>query len=152
MPMWWEQSGTWKETDELFVWSSSAWQRVRQCWIWTGSAWASCHVDPASLDSVFISDTGALPTDGDISVSWTYTAAIPGDWYIKIEASFSGGAYLQVATNVALTSSPWTGSVNGLVGFTTLNSTDFRVSMILDVDDTTNAEFSPQVLNPPYPT
>lgn len=137
--MHWYDGGIWKTTDVLSVWDGS-WKEVKTCWIWDGS-WKVCHVAPASLDSFDVFDFGG----GTLEFSWTYTSGFASDWQIKIDSSSnSGSSYTNIAT-YNMGDSPQS--------LTSLSASDwYRCRMVLVADGTTQADNSPLVDTPPYPT
>lgn len=153
MPMYWYNSGTWRETTDLSVWNGSTWKQVLQCWIWDGIAWKLTHTAPTILQNVVVSDYPLCdPTNGSFRVTWSYTSANIDDWYLRIEYSFNGGAsYATYLSFIDPTSSPFDGTLDGVGGFTSLDNTYFRISLISSADDTTNSIDSPQVRTPPFP-
>lgn len=151
MPMYWETNpatGNWQLTKDLWVWDAGAWQPVRAAWIWSGSAWEQCHVASGSLDSITVKDVACDPVLGSFRVSWTYTTLFPSEWTITIDYSFNGGSsWTTYDSGIDLTTSPYNGSLDGLPGFSTLDSTDFRISM---VSGSTQATSSPRYAYPTY--
>lgn len=151
MPMYWETTpatGTWQLTKDLWVHDGAGWEPVRAAWIWTGAAWALCHTASASLDSVTVKDVACDPVLGSFRVSWTYTTLFPAEWSLSIEYSFnSGSTWTTYASGIDVTTSPYDGSLDGVSGFSSLDSTDFRVSM---VSGSTQATDSPRTASPPY--
>lgn len=153
MPMFWETtppSGTWRQTEELWVWHTGAWQLVKAAWIWSGSQWELCHTAAASLNSFILYDASGVcnPTLGTFQATWAYTSAVPSEWSITLEYSFDFGSSWQTyASGLDLTSGSYTGSLDGYFGFTSLDSTYFRLSM---VSGSTQATNSPSIATPPY--
>lgn len=150
MPMFWYQTGVWRETQDLYVWNGTTWKQVLQCWIWNGLDWKLTHNAPSTLSTVTIRDLYCNPTGGIFEASWTYSSPNPNDWQIKIEVSFSGGSWTVVQAGTTLDNTPYVDDLTGLPGFTSLDNTDFRVSMLATSDGTTHAINSPATRFPPY--
>jgi hypothetical protein len=148
--MYWYNGGSWRLTDDLSIWNGSVWKQVVECWIWDGSAWRSTHVGPTTLSSVNVIDAACDPLLGTYRVSWSYASPNIGDWFLRIEARFNGGSYTIAADNIDPTTSPYTDSVDGFAGFTSLDTTDFRISLLAVSDGATNAGGSPQTRNGPF--
>lgn len=153
MPMYWETtpaSATWRRTNNLFVWNGSAWVEVKACYIWTGGSWALTHVAPTSLTSftIFNTGSGCDATIGNFRASWTTASGDLADWLITLEYSFNGGSSWSVYDNqIDPTSSPFVNSLDGFSGFTSLDSTSFRLSLRLG---TVHATSSPRTVSPTY--
>lgn len=154
MPMYWETtpaSGTWRLTKDLWAWDGSQWKLVKQCYIYTGLAWELCHVAYSSLDSFVLYNTASFcdPTVGNFQATWTYTTGDVADWGMTLEYSFNSGvSWSPYASGIALTSTPYNGTMDGIPGFTSLDSTYFRLSML---SGATHADLSPRIAYPTFP-
>lgn len=149
MPMYWESGGGWALTNELSVWDG-AWLPVKACWIWDGGGWALTHVAPTLLTSfsVLNSGSGCDPTIGNFRASWTTSSGDIGSWSITLEYSFDGGSSWSVyASGIDPTSSPFIDTMDGISGFTSLDSTSFRLSLL---QSTVHAISSPWSVFPTY--
>jgi hypothetical protein len=141
--MYWFNGGSWRLTTDLSVYNGGSWRQVVECWMWTGSSWQSCHVAPTSLSSVTVRDNLCDPVLGAYRVTWSYNSPNIGDWFIRVEANFSNTGWNIVADNISPTFSPYTDSVDGFPGFSSLDNTDFRISLLAVSDGATNAIGSP---------
>lgn len=142
--------GSWKETQELFVWNG-AWTPVQECYIWDGSNWRLTFTAPSYLNSFSICDVNCNPTDGTFRASWTYTAGTPSNWKIRLEYSFNyGSSYTVFDDNIDITTSPFTDSLNGVSGFTSLDDTYFKLSMVDSSGGTVHAINSPRFAYPAF--
>lgn len=149
MTMHWYDTA-WKLTTDLWVWNS-AWTPVQECYIWDGGYWKLCFTSAASLDSFVICDTSHNPSYGNFTASWTYTTATPENWKIALYYSFdSGSTWTALNTNISITSSPYDGTVEGLVGFSSLDDTYFKLRMIDVTTSTIDATNSPRYQYPAY--
>jgi hypothetical protein len=149
MPMYWYDS-TWKQTTDLWVWNGS-WTNVQECYIWDGSNWKLCHTAPASLDSFSICDISCDPELGNFRASWTYTSAFASNWKIELAYSFDSGTSWPVYdNNIDITTSPYTGTLEGFFGFTSLDNTYFRLRMIDVATSTVDATNSPRYAYPTF--
>ena len=154
MPMYWETtpaSGTWRLTKDLWVWDAGQWKSVKQCYIHTGGGWALCHAAASSLNSFILYNTASFcdPTIGNFQANWTYTTGDPASWDITIEYSFNYGAsWGTYASNIDVSLGSYSGSLDGLFGFSSLDSTYFRLSM---TQGSTHADLSPRLAYPTFP-
>lgn len=151
MPMYWYDSGTWKLTQKLYVYDAGTWKDVAQCWIWDGntSSWQSIY-SSTELLTADVCDTFGDPTSGNYTASWTYSSSNIANWIIRIEARFGGGSWTLAADDIDPTNSPYDGSVDGFFGFTTLDTTDFRISLLDSATKTTHAVGSPKIIIAPF--
>lgn len=155
--MFWYTSSAWQETQDLYVndgQRGDPWKRVIECYIYDGSAWKLCFIAEASLDSFTVLDdsSGCDPTLGNVLISWTYSvpAGTEGDWYINIDFSFdNGSSWTQWKSNLGLDDGPIGDSLDGQVGFSSLDNTWFRLRMVR-VADGIPATNSPRFAYPPF--
>jgi hypothetical protein len=148
--MYWYSGSAWRETDELYAYDG-LWKQVMECYIWDGS-WKLCHYAPGSLDSFNIFDTsiGCDPTEGSFQATWTYTTPSTSMWTIKLDYSFDSGANWNLYNTYNLTDSPIDESLNGFVGFTSLDNTKFRLRMELNATNAISGSNAPRFKDPPY--
>jgi hypothetical protein len=149
MTMYWYDSA-WKTTTNLYAYDSSTWKEVLACWIHDGIDWRIVHQAPSSLDSATVTDTSCSPTLGNYSVAWTYSSPNIADWIIRIEAQFSGGGYQTLVDNLDPTTSPYADTLDGFAGFTSLDNTDFRISLLDASSGTLHATNSPLIRSGPF--
>jgi len=141
MPMYWYDAGSWKTTNNLWVYDGG-WKLALNCWIWdsNSSSWRVCFTPTASLDSFSVFNFGG----GTLEFSWTYTANVASDWRMYLDASSDSGATWANVTNYAVTESP---------SYENVSSTDwYRLRMVFDTDTSYQANGSPIIVSPPYPT
>ena len=149
MAMYWYDTA-WKETIDLWVWNG-AWTNVEECYIWDGSNWRLTHTAPASLDSFNICDVSCDPLLGNFRASWTFTAAYSANWKISLSYSFDNGAsYTVYDNNIDITTSPYSNTLDGFAGFTSLDDTYFRLRMIDSAGGTIDATNSPRYAYPAF--
>lgn len=141
MPMFWYDAGSWKTTNNLWVYDGS-WKLVLNCWIWdtSSSSWRVCFTPTASLDSFGIFNFGG----GSLEASWTYTANVGSDWRMYLDYSTDSGVTWANLSNHAVTASP--------LAFTGSSSDWYRLRMVFATDTSYAANGSPIVVSPPYPT
>jgi hypothetical protein len=147
--MYWYDTA-WKQTTDLWVWNG-AWTNVEECYIWDGSNWRLTHTAPASLDSFNICDVSCDPTQGNFRASWTFTATYSANWKIQLAYSFdSGNSWPIYDNNIDITTSPYTATLEGFFGFTSLDNTYFRLRMIDVTTSTVDATNSPRYAYPTF--
>ena len=102
------------------------------------------------LVSFDVTDTGVSPLIGDFDAAWIYSGYKAG-YLIFIDYSFTSdtGPWTQILASRDPDTVPYSGSVNGEVGFTSLDNTWFRVRLERSSVQATN---SPLTDSPPYPT
>lgn len=151
--MYWYSGSAWKETDQLYAYNSSSWKEVVECYIWDGS-WKITHLSPSSLDDfdVYDESSGCDPTEGTFGITWAYSSAHPNDYNIKLDYSFDSGTNWNLFNTYGMNDSPQSSlSLNGFVGFTSLDNTKFRLRMEWISNTAISGSNSPKFDDPPYP-
>lgn len=143
-------AGVWRLTDQLYVSDGTQWLDVVECWIFDGNNWLRCFRELGSLDSV----TATNPFADVLEVGWTYTVRTPSQWLMSFEFSFDSGTTWAYGFENTIpaddSNNPFQFDFDGVPGFSSLNSTDVRLSMrFVGVDQATGSPFA---VAPPYPT
>lgn len=149
--MYWYSGSAWRETEELYVYDGS-WKQVVECYIYEAGTWKLCHVAPVSLNSFTVTDTsfGCDPTIGNFRAAWTYTAYTTTPWTVSLEHSFDNGANWTLYNTFALTDSPVDGALDGVLGFTSLDNTYFRLKVEYTTQSAISGSSSPRTSTPPF--
>jgi len=147
MPMFWRDSNQWKETIDLYVRDNNQWKQTRGVWIHDGLDWRLAFAGNTTLTSAnVVCLSGGTPEDGNFTASWSYTSVSISDWIIRIEARFSGGSWALVDTTINPEDLSYTSSVEGFAGFTSLENTDFRISLLDAGTEIVHAFSSPRIV------
>ncbi len=147
MPMYWYNSATWRPTNSLYVWNGSVWKEVQACYIWNGSTWKLCHQALGTITSVTGYDSSGVcdPTYGVFKITWAYTGNADTAYVDYAFGSPSG--WVQYGSVTASTGF-LEGQVEGLPGFTSLDSTYFRLRIEYNGTPIFNSPWT--VSGPPY--
>lgn len=141
-------TATWKQADTAWVYTGGIWQTVNAAWVWDG-AWRKVYSTATfnALD-VFNVDPFCDATAGSYRVAWSYNTAASGST-VNIEYDVGYG-WLTGPSAIPIADNSYDGSLSGVFGFSSLDSTSFRVS-IFDPDDANNQIIgSPKTLSGPF--
>jgi len=148
--MFWEHTpadGVWRKTKKLFVWHSGAWVEVQTCWIRNGGQWKKCFTNvDLTAAQLFNNDFFCDPTMGTFYLTWS-TVGDVSTYLIKLEYSFDVGNTWTQHSLTATSAGSLYDSLDGIFGFSTLDTTQFRVTLI---DGDGNVLADPRVLTPIY--
>lgn len=151
MQMSFYSGSSWVTTTNLSVRSGSSWVDVQNCYIYGSGSWNLCYSrtsgDVGSLDSFTVYGIGD-PTTGNYELNWTYTATTPANMVLEQFYSFDSSSWVSKGT-IDITTSPYTDTVEGEVGFTSLDNTYFKLAMS---SASLQSSGSPKFQEPPYPS
>ena len=140
-------SGAWRTATNIWVFTGGSWQPVKRVWGHHDGAWRAAFNDMV-LGTITVSDSsfGCDATLGQFQVSWTTSGDTTGA-NLFIDYNFDGGSGYSNLATIDPTTSPYDGDVSGEVGFTSLDSTYFRIRLS-GAEGAANS--SPQFASPAY--
>lgn len=127
-------STTWRTATAFYVndGGSTTWRDIQEAWVNDGGGttwrkfWSS-----RSLVSLTGLDYGGDPTLGLLRISWTTAGDMTG-LAITIDADFSGGSTYgsPVDSGVSTSGTPYDATLDGMTGFSTLDTTNIRLRLM----------------------
>lgn len=137
MPLWINDGGstTWRSVTEFSIndGGSTTWRTVTTAWINDGGSttWRQIYSNRALASLSGLDYSGSDPTLGLLRISWTTSGDMTG-LTITIDADFAGGSTYgsSVDSGVATTATPYDSTLSGMVGFSTLDTTNIRLRLM----------------------
>lgn len=114
----------------VYAYDGSAWRTATGVWVYDGGSWRQGFTN-ASISALSGKDVPHDPTLGVCRLTWTYSGDVSA-MLITLDADFAGGTTYGYNVDSAIdpTLGTYDTSLNGVFGFSTLDTTNFRMRLM----------------------